>query len=82
MSATASAWDGYTKDVEGLYNMKMPCIIHWNFNHFVVLEGFRNGYVYLNDPAVGRRRLEFEDFDDAFTGVTLAGGTFRTFVGR
>lgn len=63
--------DGYTKDVEGLYNMKMPCIIHWNFNHFVVLEGFRNGYVYLNDPAVGRRRLEFEDFDDAFTGVTL-----------
>lgn len=65
------ACDGYTKDVEGLYKLKMPCIIHWNFNHFVVLEGFQGGYAYLNAPGVGRRKLNYEDFDDAFTGAVL-----------
>ena len=51
--------------------MPMPCIIHWNFNHFVVLEGFKGDYVYLNDPAVGRRRLTYQELDEGFTGVVL-----------
>jgi NHLM bacteriocin system ABC transporter peptidase/ATP-binding protein len=50
----------------------MPCIIHWNFNHFVVLEGIDGGDVYINDPAIGRRRTDMVELDLAFTGVVLA----------
>lgn len=48
-----------------------PCIIHWNFNHFVVLNGFRGKYAYINDPAKGFVRVAMAEFDRAFTGVTL-----------
>ena len=48
-----------------------PCIIHWNFNHFVVLCGFRNGYAYLNDPARGSLRVTMSEFDKSFTGICL-----------
>ncbi len=48
-----------------------PCIIHWNFNHFVVLCGFRGNYAYLNDPARGEVRVPMEEFDKAFTGICL-----------
>ncbi|MDR1472872.1 MAG: NHLP family bacteriocin export ABC transporter peptidase/permease/ATPase subunit [Synergistaceae bacterium] len=48
-----------------------PQIIHWNFNHFIVFEGIKGGYAYLNDPAMGHRRVPFEEFSKAFTGVTL-----------
>ena len=45
---------GYRYEPEGLKeNGKFPCIIHWNFNHFVVLDGFKGGKAYLNDPAKG-----------------------------
>ncbi len=62
---------GYRKEPEDLKKLPMPCIIHWNFNHFVVLEGFQGKDVYINDPAVGRRKLTWEDLDDSFTGVVL-----------
>ena len=48
-----------------------PCIIHWNFDHFVVLNGFSGKYAYLNDPARGAVRVDAEEFDRAFTGITL-----------
>ena len=48
-----------------------PCIIHWNFNHFVVLCGFKGDKVYLNDPARGNVVTTMEEFDRAFTGVAL-----------
>lgn len=48
-----------------------PCIIHWNMNHFVVLNGFRGSFAYINDPARGVIRLPQKDFDNAFTGVVL-----------
>jgi NHLM bacteriocin system ABC transporter peptidase/ATP-binding protein len=51
--------------------LPMPCIIHWNFNHFVVLEGIRRGRAFINDPAMGRRRIEMAELDLAFTGVVL-----------
>jgi len=42
----------YRKSPENLRdNGQFPCIIHWNMNHFVVLDGFRGKWVYLNDPA-------------------------------
>ncbi|MEN6564528.1 MAG: NHLP family bacteriocin export ABC transporter peptidase/permease/ATPase subunit [Christensenella sp.] len=48
-----------------------PCIIHWNFNHFVVLNGFRGDKVSINDPAKGSILLTMEEFDKAFTGVCI-----------
>lgn len=48
-----------------------PCIIHWNFNHFVVLCGFKGRYAYLNDPARGSIRVSMEEFDESFTGIYL-----------
>lgn len=50
---------------------RFPCIIHWNMNHFVVLNGFKGKYAYLNDPARGEVRVNWEEFDNSFTGVTL-----------
>ena len=62
---------GYRKSLEGLLACKPPCIIHWNFNHFVVWEGMKGKYAYINDPAMGRRKLTLEDVDECFTGVVL-----------
>jgi len=62
---------GYRKGLEGLLECKPPCIIHWNFNHFVVWEGVKGKYAYINDPAMGRRKLTLEEVDDCFTGVVL-----------
>ena len=50
---------------------KFPCIIHWNFNHFVVLNGFRKNHAVLNDPAKGTYAVPMEVFDQSFTGICL-----------
>ena len=50
---------------------KFPCIIHWNFNHFVVLDGFRGNKAVINDPAKGTYTVPMNTFDDSFTGVCL-----------
>jgi len=63
---------GFRQEPATLRELPMPCIIHWNFNHFVVLEGIDGGDVYINDPAVGRRRTDMVELDLAFTGVALA----------
>ena len=52
-------------------NGTFPCIAHWEFNHFVVVDGFKNGKVYLNDPARGTVTLPFEEFDEKFTGLCV-----------
>ncbi|MBR3428547.1 MAG: NHLP family bacteriocin export ABC transporter peptidase/permease/ATPase subunit [Clostridia bacterium] len=48
-----------------------PCIIHWNFNHFVVLCGIRGDTAYINDPARGEVKVPMEEFDRSFTGICL-----------
>src|SRR5450631_4926538 len=63
---------GFRKEPSTLHELPMPCIIHWNFNHFVVLEGIVGDRVYINDPAIGRRRIDIAELDLAFTGVVLA----------
>ena len=50
---------------------KFPCIIHWNFNHFVVLCGFKGKYAYINDPARGFVKVDADEFDKSFTGVVI-----------
>lgn len=62
---------GYAKSIEKLKQMQMPCIIFWNFNHFLVLEGFTKNKVYLSDPAQGRYQVDYQEFEDSFTGVVL-----------
>ena len=49
----------------------LPCIIHWNFDHFVVLRGFRGKHALLNDPARGDVKVSMEEFDRSFTGICL-----------
>ena len=52
-------------------NGKFPCIIHWNFNHFVVLDGFKGNKAVLNDPAKGTYSVPMETFDNSFTGICM-----------
>ena len=62
---------GYRKEPNELKELIPPCIIHWNFNHFVVFEGFKGKNAVINDPAIGRRIISYDEFDDAFTGIVL-----------
>ena len=48
-----------------------PCIVFWNFNHYVVLDGFAGKYAYLNDPARGEVRVTMDEFESSFTGVVI-----------
>ena len=63
---------GYRCEIDSLKdNMQFPCIIHWNFNHFVVLDGFQGNYAWINDPARGEVKVTMEEFGRSFTGICL-----------
>jgi len=62
---------GYKVELDGFQRVTPPSIAFWQFNHFLVVEGFGPGKVYLNDPAYGRRTVTAEEFDKGFSGVLL-----------
>jgi len=63
---------GFRKEIQQLEEMTLPLILFWNFNHFVVLEGFGKKGAFLNDPRKGPRLVSLEELNSAFTGVALA----------
>ncbi|MEH2107147.1 NHLP family bacteriocin export ABC transporter peptidase/permease/ATPase subunit [Nostoc sp.] len=71
---------GLKLSLEKVKTTRLPYIAFWNFNHFLVVEGYSKKRVYLNDPASGRRTVSWEEFDRAYTGVALvmeAGADFQ-----
>lgn len=65
--------NGYRWNADRLKEVGLfPLIIHWEFNHFVVLEGIKGDTVYLNDPAMGRRTVKWDEFRTSYTGVALS----------
>lgn len=58
-------------DIDDLSALKMPCILHWEFNHFVVLVNVRRNYVVIHDPARGRRAITMAELSHSFTGVAM-----------
>ena len=50
---------------------KFPMIAHWEFNHFIVVDGFKGDKVYINDPARGTIVMPYEQFDEGYTGICL-----------
>ncbi len=62
---------GFKYELDRLWDIDLPVILFWNFNHFLVLEGFRKGKVFVADPATGPREISFEELDASFSGVVL-----------
>jgi ATP-binding cassette subfamily B protein RaxB len=58
-------------DMQHLPQLKLPCLLHWNLNHFVVLKAVQARHVVIHDPAVGERRLGLAEVAEYFTGVAL-----------
>ena len=58
-------------EMEHLGQLQMPCVLHWDLNHFVVLTEIRGGKAVLHDPARGVRRLSLDELSKHFTGVVL-----------
>src|SRR5438445_3350651 len=71
---------GFAKDLDAVVAVPCPCIVFWNFSHFLVVEGFGEGRVYVNDPATGPRTISMQEFDEGYTGLVLVlqpGDEFR-----
>lgn len=70
----------FRKEPSALKKLQLPMIIHWNFNHFVVLEGFKRGKAYIKDPGLGSVVVSEEEFDQSFTGVVITFSKGSNFI--
>ncbi len=57
--------------VEAFHQIKLPSIVHWGFNHFVVIEHIDHKHVYINDPAHGHQKITHLEVSQQFTGIAL-----------
>ena len=74
------AANGYRLELDALREKGMfPCIIHWDYNHFIVLCGFKGNKAYVNDPSRGNVAMPIEDFAKGFTGIALMFDTTEEF---
>ena len=69
-------WNGLASravrtELEGLHHLQLPCVLHWNFNHFVILKDLKKHFAVIVDPANGERRISMEHLSSSFTGVAL-----------
>ena len=62
---------GFSKGLEKLKGVRLPLIVFWEFNHFLVVERISKNYVHVNDPAIGHRKLTLDEFGAGYTGVAL-----------
>lgn len=65
---------------ENIKKVTLPAIMHWNMGHFVVLTGFDKKYYYINDPAIGKLRVDHPEFNKSFTGIVLTFEKTEAFV--
>lgn len=72
--------NGKMCSLKRLSRLPLPAIIHWEFNHFLVLEGLDEQYAYLDDPAMGHRKVPMEDFKTSFTGIAMTFAPSATFT--
>jgi ATP-binding cassette subfamily B protein RaxB len=69
-------------ELHDLPYLNAPCILHWNMDHFVVLKRATSKHVWIYDPAIGPRRLNYEQVSRHFTGVALELSPTATFRAR
>jgi NHLM bacteriocin system ABC transporter peptidase/ATP-binding protein len=62
---------GFRKAVSELKVLPVPMIVFWEYNHFLVVEGFGEDRVYLNDPAMGPYYISPEEFEASYSGIVL-----------
>lgn len=58
-------------ELEQIRHLQIPCILHWNLNHFVVLVRVSRNSVEIYDPMLGQRRMSLQEASNYFTGVAL-----------
>lgn len=58
-------------DLDNFHQLSLPCILHWDLNHFVVLKEVRKKYILIHDPAFGEKKISLSEFSEKFTGVAL-----------
>lgn len=58
-------------EIEDIDSLELPCVLHWDLNHFVVLVRVKRRHVVVLDPAWGERTLSFQELSKHFTGVAL-----------
>lgn len=63
--------EGANLEIEEVRALEFPVIAFWEFDHFLVIEGFGKNKVYLNDPATGPRTISLEEFDKSYTGIVM-----------
>ena len=75
ISAAANNYGLKTKafsiEPEDLRELPLPCIAHWDFQHFVVITGIRGNTIFMNDPARGKVKMPLSDADESLTGIVL-----------